>query len=101
MSNPNCFTCKHRRDIQGNAHSRCGHPSLAAFENNPLAEMVSLMGGTGPIPNPPFRVVGNYHGIRMGWFAWPFNFDPNWLEECAGYENSSNVVRFDKVAEAK
>jgi hypothetical protein len=31
-------------------------------------------------------VYGNPHGIKNGWFAWPFNFDPVWLESCNGFE---------------
>jgi hypothetical protein len=25
------------------------------------------------------------HGIRMGWFMWPVNFDPTWLLNCDGF----------------
>lgn len=56
---PRCYSCIHRRDITGNAHSRC---------NNVNA-----------------RTKGNIHGIAKGWFRWPYNFDPVWLEECDGY----------------
>jgi len=24
-------------------------------------------------------------GIRRGWFIWPVNFDPVWLESCDGF----------------
>jgi hypothetical protein len=30
-------------------------------------------------------VVGNPHGIKNGWFFWPLNFDPVWLEACNGF----------------
>jgi hypothetical protein len=30
-------------------------------------------------------VTGNAHGIKNGWFCWPFNFDPIWLESCNGF----------------
>lgn len=30
-------------------------------------------------------VKGVPHGIRMGWFLWPLNFDPAWLEQCNGF----------------
>jgi hypothetical protein len=29
-------------------------------------------------------VKGNPHGIAEGWFQWPINFDPTWLESCNG-----------------
>jgi hypothetical protein len=24
--------------------------------------------------------------MRNGWFCWPFNFDPVWLEACDGFK---------------
>jgi hypothetical protein len=27
------------------------------------------------------------HGICNGWFIWPINFDPVWLENCDGFES--------------
>lgn len=57
---PNCYKCKHRRDLSGDAHSKCA--------------------------NPRANVRGNPHGVRGGWFFWPLNFDPTWLESCDGFE---------------
>ena len=31
----------------------------------------------------PFNV--NDHGVKNGWFIFPFNFDPIWAESCSGY----------------
>ena len=56
-----CYECKYRGHIPGDAHSSC--------KRNPL-------------PN----VKGAEHGIKKGWFNFPFNFDPVWLESCDGYE---------------
>lgn len=30
-------------------------------------------------------VVGSDHGIKNGWFDFPYYFDPIWLEECISY----------------
>ena len=56
---PDCYKCAHRREIPGSTHSRCNN--LAA------------------------KVRGTEHGIRKGWFMWPLNFDPVWLEACDGF----------------
>ena len=32
------------------------------------------------------NVTGSPHGVRHGWFNWPWNFDPIWLEQCDGFE---------------
>jgi len=31
-------------------------------------------------------IKANYHGIAMGWFNWPWDFDPVWLVSCNGFE---------------
>ena len=62
MTKPNCHNCIHRRAVSGSAHSAC---------NNVVAS-----------------VSGNKHGIKNGWFQWPFNFDPVWLERCDGFSDN-------------
>ncbi len=55
-----CWSCKHKRSVPGNAHIRC----------------------VAPDPN----MVGDPHGIKNGWFIYPFLFDPVWKERfCANY----------------
>lgn len=56
-----CYKCVHRRNLPGDCHSRC---------NNLQAS-----------------VTGNAHGIKRGWFRWPMNFDPIWLESCDGFSS--------------
>ncbi|QDV34962.1 hypothetical protein [Tautonia plasticadhaerens] len=56
---PNCYACIFRRNLPGDAHSQCANPAAA--------------------------VTGDPHGIRKGWFAWPFNYDPLWLKSCDGF----------------
>lgn len=31
------------------------------------------------------KIRANFHGIKNGWFVWPVNFDPVWLEHCDGF----------------
>jgi hypothetical protein len=57
---PNCYECKHRRRVPGDAHSSCANPNA--------------------------EVTGRELGIRKGWFFHPFNFDPVWLLSCTGFE---------------
>lgn len=67
MSKPDCYKCKHRRNLIGDCHSRCVHPR---------GDKVS--------------VKGNLHGIKNGWFFWPVNFDPVWLDYCDGFEQKTD-----------
>lgn len=59
-----CYSCKYRATIPGNCHSKCTNPKSAKELN----------------------IKGNAHGIKNGWFFFPFNYDPTWLENCDGYE---------------
>jgi len=86
-----CSTCQYRSNIPGDAHIKCDHPVVA---DNPLVELACLM-GIGLITNnlsedtnifEPLNIKANLHGIRSGWFNWPVNFDPTWLENCDGYK---------------
>jgi hypothetical protein len=68
---PLCYSCKFRREIPGDAHSECANPLIGEV-NYGVKEKLNISASP--------------HGIRMGWFAWPYNFDPVWLENCDGYE---------------
>lgn len=82
---PGCYECKHRRDLSGDSHSQCRHP-IAHKNSDPIAELLALLKRGAPTNTTTLGIVGNPHGIRNGWFAWPFNFDPIWLEACNGFE---------------
>lgn len=62
LQKPNCYDCVHRGLLFGDAHSQCCHPRVCEL-----------------------HVAGDPHGIEKGWFAWPFNFDPVWLQACDGF----------------
>jgi len=60
---------------------------------SPLGEALAIFAGVGRVPPvingqaaKKLNVTGNPLGIRRGWFNWPFNFDPVWLESCDGLE---------------
>ncbi len=58
---PLCYQCKFRGELGFSAHSSC--------------------------TNQAATVTANPHGVKKGWFAHPFNFDPVWLETCTGFES--------------
>lgn len=59
---PDCYKCVHKMNVPGSCHSRCNN-----IEAN---------------------VTGHPHGIKSGWFIWPFNFDPTWLQSCDGFSDN-------------
>jgi hypothetical protein len=61
--------------------------------NDPLAQVLAAFAGrsrAAPLKvKSGLQVTGNSHGVAKGWFNWPFNFDPTWLESCDGFEAGS------------
>jgi hypothetical protein len=92
MSKPDCYKCKHRRDLPGDCHSACHHPAFAAVMADPMARVLGIFASVrrvAPVQGEAdgIKVVGHPHGIRSGWFNHPMNFDPVWLAECSGFES--------------
>lgn len=57
----NCYLCIHKRSVPGDTHISC----------------------TKPDP----KMTGNIHGIRNGWFLYPYCFDPIWkTKACDNYQ---------------
>ena len=89
---PNCYKCSHRGEVPGSVHSSCQHPeAVKARGNSGLSEAMAILASVGrvaPVNAVPenISVKGNPHGVAKGWFNWPYNFDPVWLEECSGFE---------------
>ena len=56
-----CWNCKYKENILGEAHIACNKPD--------------------------FTMTGNPHGIKKGWFYYPLLFDPVWMtSECKNFE---------------
>ena len=86
---PNCYDCIHRREAPGSAHSTCRHPDAGTDDGRAALAILASVGRGGPVVNTAgaeaLNIMGNPHGIRMGWFNWPYEFDPTWLQECNGF----------------
>ena len=88
---PNCYKCEWRDEAPGSAHSTCGHLKAGGKDagQNAFAILASVGRGTPVIDAHgavALNIRANAHGIRSGWFNWPFNFDPTWLESCDGFK---------------
>ena len=88
---PNCYRCKYKGIVPGDAHICCNHP-VTKTDKNPLAEMMAIFASVGRVDaivgnsSVDLNIKANEIGIRKGWFNWPYNFDPIWLENCDGFE---------------
>lgn len=74
MSEKKCYNCKwaipgHQR---WSGHFRgCNHPAVASMNDNGLQAV---------------GIDAHLEAKEEGWFDWPFNFDPRWINECKGFE---------------
>lgn len=69
MESPKCYNCRYKRNIPGDTHIQCVKPDSG--------------------------MTGDPHGIKSGWFTYPFNFDPIWMtKECSKYcgVNESELI---------
>ena len=81
---PNCYECRYRGDVPGDAHSCCHHP-LVKQDDNPFGALVDMLAGKNTAAAKQLNITANPTGIRRLWFLWPANFDPVWLETCNGF----------------
>lgn len=65
-----CYDCKYTGNVPGSAHNTCNHPK---------ADFIGTLMGKNPL-----GITAKSHGVEMGWFMWPINFDPVWLINCDG-----------------
>jgi len=72
--------------IPGDCHIRCEHPKVST--DDPIMDLIGLLVTSGPCKESmnQLGVTGDKHGIRMGWFMWPLNYDPTWLLSCNGFQ---------------
>jgi hypothetical protein len=88
---PDCYSCVHRGEVPGSAHSSCQHPATTPAHAGALAQIASLVGKRSGITWLPsqaavdLHIEAAVHGINHGWFIWPVNFDPVWLGRCDGF----------------
>ncbi len=99
-----CYRCVHRREVAGSAHSSCHHPATRELQAIPAMKFAGLMGRRGGAlmvaearlmaasTARGLNVVGHQRGIDGGWFIWPVNFDPTWLESCDGFSERDAAI---------
>ena len=62
-----CYKCKNRRSVPGNAHIKCA--------------------------NPDPEMEGEEYGRQNGWFYYPSCFDPTWKKKmCANFDPDEDKI---------
>lgn len=101
MNKPNCYECKHRGSVPGSAHSTCDHPGVTDFLVRLLTPVALANGVYGELRlSEDLIVKGAKTGIRGGWFHYPIDFDPVWVESCTGFEAKQSTAVSDAINQA-
>lgn len=85
MAKTDCFNCVHRRDEPGDNGSRCVHKVAVG----PEISLLSVNGGECVNDIGKMRELGitaKTQGLTTGQFNWPWDFKPEFLEKCDGFE---------------
>lgn len=62
-----CNDCIHKKDIPGDAHIQCDFDWSDSDLQKP---------------------EGDEHGVKNGWFMFPYNYDPTWgPDDCEAFES--------------
>lgn len=80
-----CHECVHHRILATGA-TACRHPLTAAAHKLPIAATIEAMGHALPLPVPGMRVTASQQAIVLGWWSWPYSYDPAWLVDCDKFE---------------
>ena len=78
MKDSNCYECTYKGNVPGSAHSSCNYPGVKSG-------MFDLFSRENIIISAELNIKANPHGVKSGWFIWPIDFDPVWLENCDGF----------------
>lgn len=92
MNQPNCYECKHRGTVPGAAHSSCNYPGN---KTNPFEILFGISDNAEQAKK--LEIKAKPRGVVSGWFYWPFDFDPVWLENCNGFERKETHVSEDPL----
>ena len=79
----NCYKCKYRGGLVGDAHSECRNPLIG--ETDRLMSILYVSTGLRSGVMKRLNISLDPHGVKNGWATWPINFDPVWIETCEGF----------------
>jgi len=84
MEKPNCYKCKHRGSVPGSTHSSCKHPGNSVSGGGIFDYFINIKSNFENADK--LNITADRHGVEMGWFFWPADFDPVWLLNCDGFD---------------
>lgn len=91
----NCYNCKFKCNIAGDTHISCNYPKLDQTQKFNISSLLLITPEQGiQLLKDNFGFSVSTHPIVSGWFNFPINFDPNWIEgECTKHSEQPDVKR--------
>lgn len=101
MTNKKCNNCTHKRNIAGDCHISCSNPDIAKH-----SQVLTVVGLTSPSNLDKFcrESLGfsvDEYGIRSGWFMFPLNYDPTWMNGECYYHSENEKLKNELINKLK
>ena len=95
MNERNCYNCKFKQNIAGDAHVSCEFPNLTANDKFSISGLLIANFKQGnQVLKSNFGFSVDSHPVQNGWFNFPINFDPNWIQgECKKHSENPDIKR--------
>ena len=91
MTQNNSSNCKYKTNVAGNAHIGCNFPLMDEQAKINIA-MIMLTANRNSNLKTNFGFTVGDHAVFNGWFNFPLDFDPSWIEgECHKHSNIVGV----------
>lgn len=91
----NCLNCDFKGTVAGSCHISCNYPKFD--DKNKLNISILLLGN---FPEANSFLKSNFgfsidqHPVLNGWFNFPFDFDPSWIQgECIKHSKNPEVQK--------
>jgi hypothetical protein len=65
------------------------------YEGRPLLQLAAIMGSLPPLQEAmdTMGITAHPQGVRGGWFGFPLNYDPVWMQgECKHFEQKERQL---------
>lgn len=85
----NCHNCEYKARIPGDAHISCEYPYIKTEDRYTFSMLaISQPQQFNEVLNQNFGFTADIGALRQGYFTFPLNFDPTWMNgECNKHSN--------------
>lgn len=93
----NCYSCKHKCNVPGDSHISCGQPNI---RSQAMIISIAVLTGNSKVLEDFLNVRFNPHGVQNGWFNYPMNYDPIWMDgQCKLHESAVEKIEAECISD--